>query len=121
MNAFCSAWLLAIAMTACAQTKPAVPVRAPLEERDVTLRVVAATDFRTAVAGAEVSSVTDTGALVTIGETDTSGTITVPSEVVAHSRAVLICHPLFNCGALRFEDLSGFRERLLALAPVVVR
>ncbi|MGH9419283.1 MAG: hypothetical protein ACRD3J_04855 [Thermoanaerobaculia bacterium] len=88
----------------------------------VLLRVISAADNATRIPGAEVFSVGDRGALTKIGSTDTYGEIKVKRAAVTTSTnavAIVVCHPVFFCGALRSEYIASRDEATLALARAV--
>lgn len=88
----------------------------------VLLRVINAADNATRIPGAEVFSVGDHGALTKIGSTDANGEIRIKRTAVTVSPnavAVVVCHPVFFCGALRGEYVAKRDEATLALAIAV--
>jgi hypothetical protein len=88
----------------------------------ILLRVISAADNATRIPGAEVFVVGDHGALVRIGATNTYGEIKVRRSALTTSSnavAIVVCHPVFFCGALRSEDVAPRDQATLALAPFV--
>lgn len=83
------------------------------------LTVITAADNRTVIPGADVVVIEATGHARTIGKTDRFGAVEV--ALTTPWRAILVCHPLFSCGALRPEDVEGFATRTIALPPIVLR
>jgi hypothetical protein len=80
--------------------------------------VISASDNRTRIPGAEIVLL-DLSGERHLGKTDEFGNIEI--DLARPWRAVLICHPLFSCAALRPADVDGFETRTIALAPVVLR
>ena len=88
----------------------------------ILLRVISAKDNATRIPGAEVFSVGDRGALVRIGVTGTYGEIRIDRSVLPKSGsviAIVVCHPVFFCGALRADYVAPRDEVTLAIAPAV--
>lgn len=109
--------LVLLANCAAAQQRPTAH-----RSEAILLRVLNAADNATRIPGAEVFAVKDQGALGRIGVTDVNGYIKVPRSALTTSGnavAVVVCHPVFFCGAQRVEDLAPRDEATLALAPYV--
>jgi hypothetical protein len=110
---------LLIFTAACAHAQP--PSAAKRSEV-VLLTVISAADNATRIPAAEVFAVGDRGALMRLGATDLNGEITVGRMVLtteANAVAVVVCHPMFFCGALRAEYIAPRDEATLALAVAV--
>jgi hypothetical protein len=88
----------------------------------VLLKVISASDNATRIPAAEVFTVGDHGALVRVGVTDTYGEIKLDRAALPKSSnvvAILVCHPVFFCGALRADYVAARDEMTLAIAPAV--
>ena len=85
--------------------------------------MVNAADTAMPIPEVEVSVITDQGAVRVIGATDRFGEVTIPKSELVRSSAVLFCHRLFFCGAIRPQEsrLTDYREYLITIAPVTVR
>lgn len=105
-------------LSGCAHAKDGPAVRSAT----VLLRIISASDNASRIPGAEVFSVGDHGALVRIGVTDTYGEIRVNRSALPKSGnavAIVVCHSVFFCGALRADYVAPRDEMTLALAPYV--
>jgi len=98
----------------------------PIEQETSTLSitVITASDNMTRLPGADISVVRSTG-LVRVATTDQFGHIELRHDVLMNSDSsfigVMICHPVFYCGLLRDDDISGRGEITIALATRVAR
>ncbi len=111
-----------VAFSGCAVLSHNFPARPPATAvANVILSVINAADNSTGVPGVEIAIVEANGTQRTLGQTDTWGRVTLSADVLDRSQVILVCHPLFYCGALRREDFIGFRERTIAIAPLVLR
>jgi hypothetical protein len=111
--------LTLLVVTGCAHAQVH---EAPKRSDTILLRVISAADNATRIPGAEVFSVGDRGALMKIGSTDAYGQIKVRHSAVTTSMnavAIVVCHPVFFCGALRGEYIAPRDEATIALALAV--
>jgi hypothetical protein len=71
----------------------------------------------------EVSVSTNRGDVRVLGETDRFGRIAIVKSELAGDSAVLFCHRIFFCGAIRPQEsrLIEYDEYLITIAPVTVR
>ncbi|HJQ12880.1 MAG TPA: hypothetical protein VJ840_17750 [Gemmatimonadaceae bacterium] len=91
----------------------------PAESARFELTVITAADFRTPIPGAEVVVIDALGGTVLIGVTDRFGALNI--QVPRPWSAIVICHPLFSCSALRPRDVAGSEARTIAMGPLVLR
>lgn len=100
---------------------PAAEVFVP-PEGSVTFNV-SMTEGREPIVGAEISAITSDG-IVAIGSTSPEGRLTIDVEELRRlaPHAVIVCHDLFFCGALRTDmpQFYNYREHNVSLAQFVI-
>jgi hypothetical protein len=95
---------------------------APARPTTIVLRVISASDNATRIPGAEVFTVGNQGTLSRVGATDTFGEIRIDRSALStreNAIAIVVCHPVFFCGALRADYVAPRDEMTLALAIAV--
>jgi|SRR5947209_1360159 len=91
----------------------------------LVVTVVNASDTTMVLPGVDVSTITGSGKVRSLGVTDEFGRVSISKAEMRESSAlvILFCHDAFFCGALRVgeSNLQGYDEYLFAIAPVTVR
>src|SRR6202035_3739919 len=90
----------------------------PAASAAIEITVASAQDTTILLPDVEAFAVED-GHLVLIGRTDQFGDIRISTNILPHSTALLFCHELFFCGAIRVKksSLSEYREYFITLVP----
>jgi hypothetical protein len=105
-------------LSGCVHAQGTSPARSVI----VLLRVINAADNATRIPGVEIFTVGDGGALRRLGATDVNGEIRLERSALPKSTnavAIIACHPIFFCGALRADYVAPRDEMTLAIAPFV--
>lgn len=114
---------LLITCSGCGSTTAPLVGSSTTSTAVVVITVVNAANTAMPIPEVEVSVITSNGAVRVIGETDEFGQIAIVKDEFAKASAVLFCHRLFFCGAIRPHQsrLVEYGEYLITIAPVTVR
>jgi len=109
-------------LTICACAGSASEPKRALSDR-LQINVVNSSDTSTALPGISVYIIDKHGGVKELGTTDKFGDITITKSALHEALVIIFHHKYFFSGALRVteDDLLHYDERLLALAPIVVR
>lgn len=112
------ALVLVMMLHGCTPTISAAPTRPAI----FLLRVISAADNATRIPSADVFTIGDQGALILLGQTNMFGEIKIDRSVLPKKDnviAIVVCHPMFFCGALQTDYVTPRDEMTIALAVVV--
>lgn len=109
--------------TACASARAPGSNASP--DSGLRLQVASVAQETTFLPGVKVIVLLRDGAVREVGKTDEYGIFVLPRQFTKPSiaRAVLLCHPLFYCAALRVDTgtLEAYDEDFVSLAPLVLQ
>jgi hypothetical protein len=117
--------LLVVLLAACASSSSTTAsdvAGGPGPVGPLSITVITAADNKTVVPGAEAYVTVLGNEPRLIAKSNAFGELEIKAtDLQTQWSTLLVCHPLFYCGAFRHSDLEGFQSKTIALAPLILR